>query len=134
MYVSFSSTTLASITVPYIKPMLLGRTFDYSKSIVGNDIFSASIRNNPVKTEHYKTDIKYKMIRSAKDVRDVLDVSGQLSLQVMAGLLDIKGKGSYLKESSESGNIVEVVAIISVQTVRQNIECSRSKHPLLMEV
>ena len=113
--------------------MLLGRTFDYSMSKVGNDIFPASVRNNPEIRDHHKFYIKYRMIRDAKDVRDILDVSGQLSLQVMAGLLDIKGKGSYLKESSESGNIVEVLAIISVQTVRQSIERSLSKYPLLIE-
>lgn len=114
----FSSITWASMTVPYIKPMLLGRTFDYSKSKVGNDIYPAAVRNNPLTTNHYKTHVSYSMIRRAKDIRDVLDVSGQLSVQIMAGLLDIKGRGSYLKDSSESGNFVEVLAKISYQTVR----------------
>lgn len=114
--------------------MLLGRTFDYSMSKVGNNIFPASVRNNPEIRDHHKFYIKYRMIRDAKDVRDILDVSGQLSLQVMAGLVDIKGKGSYVRESSKSGNFVEVLARIYYETVRQNIEHSRFKYLLLIEV
>lgn len=124
-----SSVTLASITVPYIKPMLLGRTFDYSKSKVGNDIYPAAVRQNPLKTNHYKTHITYSMIRSAKDIRDVLDVSGHLSVQIMAGLLDIKGRGSYLKESSESGNFIEVLAKVSYETITKSITDDKKPNP-----
>ena len=42
----FSHVSLATITVPFMKNMILGRTFDYSKSMVGNDIFSQEAQNN----------------------------------------------------------------------------------------
>jgi hypothetical protein len=57
------------------------------------------------------------MIKSNEDVRDVLDVSGQLSLKVMAGVVDVEGRGSYLKSSIESGNTIEVLAQIYYRTV-----------------
>jgi hypothetical protein len=61
------------------------------------------------------------MIKSQKDISDVLDVSGELSVKVMAGLVDVQGKGSYLKSSVTSGNTVEVLAQIYYRTVRFKI-------------
>jgi hypothetical protein len=49
---------------------------------------------------------------------DVLDVSGELSLQVMAGVVNVEGKGGYLKTTSENENSVEVLAQTSFTTVR----------------
>ncbi len=102
-----------------MKPMLLGRTFDYSKSIVGNDIYPEEVRKNPLETNHYETKVTYEVVRSAKERRDVLDISGHLSVQVMSGIVDFKGSGEYLKESFDAGNNVEVVAKIAVLTVRK---------------
>ncbi len=99
--------------------MLLGRTFDYSKSIVGNDIYPKEVWKNPLETNHYLTKVKYKVVRSAKDRREVLDISGHLSVQVMAGVVDFKGSGEYLKESFHTGNNVEVLAKIEFLTVRK---------------
>ena len=97
--------------------MLLGRTFDYSKSAVGIDIYDANVRDNPVVRHHEKSNMKSKLIKSTEDVRDVLDVSGQMSLKVMAGALNVEGKGSYLKSSIESGNTIEVLTQIYYRTV-----------------
>lgn len=97
--------------------MLLGRTFDFSKSVVGNDIYPAKVRNNPVVTNHYETKVNYEVVRSAKERRDVLDISGHLSVQVMAGIVDFKGSGEYLKDAFDAGKNVEVVAKISFLTV-----------------
>ena len=58
------------------------------------------------------------MVKSAKDVMDVLDVSGELSLQVMAGVVNVEGKGAYLKSSSENDNSVQVLAQTYFRTVR----------------
>jgi hypothetical protein len=49
---------------------------------------------------------------------DVLDVSGELSLQVMAGVVNVEGKGAYLKSSSENDNSVQVLAQTYFRTVR----------------
>ena len=108
---------MESITVPYIPTMLLGRTFDYSKSAVGIDIYDASVRDEPVVRHHNKATMKSRIIKTSEDVRKVLDVSGQLSLKVMAGAVDVEGKGSYLKSSIESGNTIEVLTQIYYRTV-----------------
>jgi hypothetical protein len=102
--------------------MLLGRTFDYSKSEVGNDIISEEERQKAQTIPNDRSDIKYKMIKSSEDVRDVLDVSGQLSVKVMAGTVDIEGKGSYLKSSVDSENSVEVMVQVYYKTVRFSVE------------
>ena len=97
--------------------MLLGRTFDYSNSAVGIDIYDASVRDHPVVRRHNKANMKSRIIKTNSDVRKVLDVSGQLSLKVMAGAVNVEGKGSYLKSSVESGNTVEVLTQIYYRTV-----------------
>ena len=98
--------------------MLLGRTFDYSKSEVGNDIISEEERKKAQTILSDRADIKYKMVKSSEDIRDVLDVSGQLSVKVMAGTVDIEGKGSYLKSSVDSKNSVQVMVQVYYKTVR----------------
>ena len=116
-----SSATLASKFVPFINNMLLGRTFDYSKSEVGNDIISEEERKKAQTIRNDRSDIKYKMIKSSEDVRDVLDVSGQLSVKVMAGTVDVEGKGSYLKSSINSENSVEVMVQVYYKTVTKTL-------------
>ncbi|CAB4009544.1 Hypothetical predicted protein [Paramuricea clavata] len=117
----FSSVTLASKFVPFINNMLLGRTFDFSKSEVGNDIISEAERKKAFKVQNDRSDIKYKMIRSSQDVRDVLDVSGQLSVKVMAGTVNVEGKGSYLKSSVDSESSVEVMVQVYYKTVTKTL-------------
>ncbi|CAB4017348.1 Hypothetical predicted protein [Paramuricea clavata] len=116
-----SQSHVESVSVPFIPSMMLGRTFDYSKSAVGVDIYDASVRDNAVVRHVDRSDVKFKMIKSSEDVRDVLDVSGQLSLKVMAGVVDVEGRGSYLKSSIESGNTIEVLAQIYYRTVTKTI-------------
>jgi nicotinic acid phosphoribosyltransferase len=103
--------------VPFINNMLLGRTFDFSKSEVGNDIISEAERKKAFKVRNDRSDIKYKMIRSSQDVRDVLDISGQLSVKVMAGTVNVEGKGSYLKSSVDSESSLEVMVQVYYKTV-----------------
>ncbi len=111
------SSSTHSISVPYIKPMLIGRTFDVSKSLVGGDIFEQSTIDI-TQIPNHQSHTKYKMVKSEKNVRDVLDISGQLSLQIMSGMVNVKGAGRYLKETVSTGNFVEVLAKITYQTVR----------------
>ena len=97
--------------------MIIGRTFDLSRSLIGNDIFEQdTIVLDTTKRE--STNIEYKVVKTQEQVRDVLDVSGQLSLQVMAGLVKIKGEGKYLKETTRGTSFVEVLAKVSFETVR----------------
>jgi hypothetical protein len=99
--------------------MAVGMTFDYSNFAVGKQIFKDNSLQAHTKTvKHYLTTSKFKMLRTRQDMRDVLDISGKLSLQIMAGAVDISGEGKYLKETAISTNFVEVLAKITFETVR----------------
>lgn len=107
----------SSVTLPYIIPMVIGRTYDLSRSLTGNDIFEQNtIQLDTTKRE--STNIEYKVVKTQEQVRDVLDVSGQLSLQIMSGLVKINGEGRYLKETTRGTSFVEVLAKVSFETVR----------------
>ncbi|CAB4009545.1 Hypothetical predicted protein, partial [Paramuricea clavata] len=112
-----SYVSLAQLKVPFINNMLLGRTFDYSKSMVGNDIYSADAQKKKSIQNVGKYEHKFELIDTSSKSMDVLDVSGELSLQVMAGVVEIEGKGSYLKSSTESQNSIQVLAQTYYRTV-----------------
>ena len=112
-----SSLTSASIAVPYIRGMRLGDSFDYSSFKVGNNLIQSDVRNKAVERRNERSYMKFKLIKSQKDKKDVLDISGELSLKVMAGLVDVKGKGAYLKSTTSSGNSVELLVQIYYRTV-----------------
>lgn len=63
------------------------------------------------------TTTEYKVIKTAQDARDFLDISGELSLRIKAGLLNIKGTGSYLKESKSREEYVEILAKSNFESV-----------------
>lgn len=98
--------------------MTLGTTFDYSTSKIGMiKIFGDDLNSHITTVKHSLTTSNFKMVKTSEDVRDVLDISGKLSLQIMSGAVDIKGEGKYLKETSASTSFVEVLAKVTFQTV-----------------
>nr|QNH72539.1 toxin candidate TRINITY_DN19135_c2_g2_i2 [Ceriantheomorphe brasiliensis] len=122
--VSNANAEASSLKVPYMTPMILGRTYDYATNEVGDDIFDQAARDQKHTIKHYRTNIQYKMVNDVKDVQDVLDVSGELSLKVKAGLLDISGSGSYLKEESDKTNFVEVLVKVEFETLTETLHSS----------
>jgi hypothetical protein len=109
--------TTATITVPYIEGMRLGDSFDYSSFKRGNNLIWSDIRSQAIERRSDRSYMKFRLIKSQKDIRDVLDVSGELSVKVMQGLVDVQGKGSYLKSSVKSDNSVELLVQIYYRTV-----------------
>lgn len=106
--------------VPVISQLTkLGTTFDYSKSIVGGTVIfeNDDLEKHTKTVKHYLTTSNFKVVKTNEDVRDVLDISGKLSLQIMSKTVDIKGEGKYLKESGTSTSFVEVLAKVTYQTV-----------------
>nr|QNH72542.1 toxin candidate TRINITY_DN22076_c7_g21_i4 [Ceriantheomorphe brasiliensis] len=101
---------------PYFTPMILGRTFDISKNEVGNDIFNKNARARQKTIRVDSTTIKFKTINDNSDVNDVLDVSGELALQIKGGLVNVEGSGSYVKENRDATNFVEVLAKVKTIT------------------
>jgi hypothetical protein len=51
----------AVLKVPFIDNMMLGRTFDYSKSLVGNDIFSKDAQKSVDSEYNGKFDHKFEV-------------------------------------------------------------------------
>ena len=97
--------------------MRLGDSFDYSSFKVGASLVQSDVRNNAIKRRNDQSYMKFKLIKSQKDKKDVLDISGELSLKVMAGLVDVQGKGAYLKSTTKSSNSVELLVQIYYRTV-----------------
>ncbi|GIY82656.1 uncharacterized protein CEXT_508401, partial [Caerostris extrusa] len=80
------------VNVIYILPMLLG--FEEPESIS-----------------------RYETTKSSEEVRDLLEVSADLSLKVKAGKVDFKGTGSYLKDTSKLGRMIEILTRLKFKTV-----------------
>ena len=97
----------------------LGTTFDYSKSTLGDRVIfeNDDLKKHTKTVKHYLTTSNFKVVKTNEDVRDVLDISGKLSLQIMSGTVKVEGEGKYLKESSTSTSFVEVLAKVTYQTV-----------------
>nr|QNH72537.1 toxin candidate TRINITY_DN16292_c0_g1_i2 [Pachycerianthus borealis] len=107
--------------VPYISPMILGRTFDKSKSQVGVDIYSSENRKKTSCSYVGGTLIWFKQVETQEDKRNLLDISGQLSLQVKAGLVKVDGKGSYLKENASGKKVKEILVRMERKTVKKEL-------------
>jgi hypothetical protein len=108
---------MATMNIPFIQGMQLGDSFDYSTFKVVTNLIQSDIRKKAIERRDDSSNMKFKLIKSQKDVRDVLDVSGELSVKVMAGLVDVQGKGAYLKSSVKSDNSVELLVQIHYRTV-----------------
>ncbi|GFT54795.1 uncharacterized protein NPIL_278631 [Nephila pilipes] len=103
---------MASLTIPYMIPLFLGMTYDARYSRPGVDIFDLKYVDDPVVTEFQQTKSFYKVVTSTADVSNALDITGDLSLKIKSGMLDIAGIGSYLRCTRENLNKVEILATL----------------------
>ena len=101
----------------YTSPTLcLGRTFDAEKSTAAGDLFSAGI---PTKTINVnKFSFKYAVVKNSKDVNDLFDVSGELSLKIKANLLKVEGAGKYINDAKKKEGTTTLLAVMKCTTVR----------------
>ncbi|GFR01087.1 uncharacterized protein TNCT_499601, partial [Trichonephila clavata] len=60
---------------------------------------------------------RYETSDSAEEVRNLLEVSADLALKVKAGKVEFKGTGSYLKDTSKLGRIIEILTRLKFKTV-----------------
>lgn len=110
-----------ALVMLYVLPMLLGRTYDLNNDRVGIDIFPKSAIDNAEVIRRYITDSEYRVVSDTRDARDFLDVSGELSLKVKTGQLNIEGTGSYLKDTTSRSNMVEILVKVHYETVTLTI-------------
>ena len=100
----------------YAAPTLcLGRTYDARNVSAGIDIFPSNIPTKKMNVNHFT--FKYKVVRNSDDVKDLLDISGELSLKVKAGLVKVEGSGKYLTDTDKKEETTELLAVLKCVTV-----------------
>ncbi|KAG8176255.1 hypothetical protein JTE90_021352 [Oedothorax gibbosus] len=112
---------MTQVMLPYILPLLLGRTFNLDKMEVGIDIFPKSVIENPKVIENPVTETHYKVVDNAKESRNLLDVDGSFSLNVKGGLFKAGASGAYLSDTYNRESTVEVAIRAMYRVVTEQI-------------
>lgn len=100
----------------YTSPTLcIGRTYDATNSSAGIDIYPPNIPTKKTNVNRFKFD--YKVVKNNSDAKNLLDISGELSLKVKAGLVRVEGSGRYLTDSSSQEGTTEVLVVLKCITV-----------------
>ncbi len=100
----------------YTAPDLcIGRTYDDTNSAAGIDIFPSNIPTKKININRFT--FKYKVVRNNSDVKDLLDIYGELSLKVKAGLLKVEGSGKYLNDTNTEEGATELLVVLKCVTV-----------------
>lgn len=100
----------------YAAPTLtIGRTFDAEYSKASGDIFSSGIPTKTINVNNFS--FKYTLVENSKDVNDLLDVSGELSLKIKANLLKVEGAGQYVNEAKNEEGTTKLLAVMKCITV-----------------
>ena len=116
VYLSVHSKGEMNIPAYTAPTLCIGRTYDARNTTAGIDIFPA---DNPTKTINVNQfTFKYKVIRNSSDVKDLLNISGELSLRVKAGLVKVEGSGKYLSDTANKEGTTELLAVLKCVTVR----------------
>lgn len=119
-YTLFTAKKKMNSNIPaYAAPTLcIGRTYDARNVSVGIDIFPSNIPTEKIKkmNVNYFT-FKYKVVRNSNDVKDLLDITGELSLKVKAGLVKVEGSGKYLTDTDKKEKTTELLAVLKCVTV-----------------
>ena len=101
----------------HISPTLcLGRTFNNETLSACADLPSSN--DKPPKSMNInKFSFKYQVVKSKKDINDLLDISGELSLRIKANLLKVEGAGQYIKENKVQEGRTNLLAVMKCTTV-----------------
>lgn len=96
--------------------LCIGRTYDSKENRAGIDIFQPEITTKTENVNRFY--FQYKVVESNKDVKDLLNISGDTSLKTKAGIFKVDGVGNYIKNSSMDEKVTEVLAVVKCTTVR----------------
>lgn len=95
--------------------LCIGRSYDANDNRAGLDIFHPDI---PIKTENVNTfSFRYKIVKSNEDVRDLLNISGDISLKIKANIFKVEGAGKYISNNNNEEGTTEVLAVMKCTTV-----------------
>ena len=64
-----------------------------------------------------KYSFTYKVVMDNSDVKDLLDISEDLSLKVKAGIMSVGGAGKYLRDRRNEDGVAELLAVMKCFTV-----------------
>ncbi|CAL1265302.1 unnamed protein product, partial [Larinioides sclopetarius] len=121
---------MAVTVIPYILPLLLGRTFNLDTMQIGVDIFPKDVTTNPVIIQSPVTETSYKVVDNAVESRNLLDVEGSFSLNVKGGLFKAGASGAYLTDKYNRENTVEVAVKATYQTVTEQLAADAKPYDL----
>ncbi|XP_071114327.1 uncharacterized protein [Haliotis cracherodii] len=114
-------------TVAYQTGMSIGRVFDMRTFACGLNIFSRDDIAKTSTVERHSNTVKYSVIKGSRDVNNILGISGDISLKAKAGIIDVEGVGSYLKEDRSQDNVMEILARAQVETVTVSMDDATPK-------
>ena len=101
----------------YASPNLrIGRSYDAQTSKAGIDIYPFG-NIDIEETNVNQFSFEYRVIKNSKDTKDLLNISGELSLKVKAGLVSVSGPGKYLSDNKRTEDTTEVLAVLKCLTV-----------------
>ncbi|GIY35861.1 uncharacterized protein CDAR_404381 [Caerostris darwini] len=119
---------MTTAMMPYILPLLLGRTFNLDTMQIGVDIFPKNVTDNPTIIQNPVTETTYKIVDSAESSRNLLDVEGSFSLSVKGGIFKAGASGAYLTDKYNRENTVEVAIRAVYRTVTEQIPSDAKPH------
>ena len=101
----------------YTSPTLcIGRTFHAQNSEPSSDIFPTDIPTRQINVNRFS--FKYTVVKDSKDVKDLLDLSGELSLKVKANIIKVEGVGDWIKDAKKEEGTTTLLAVMKCATVR----------------
>ena len=101
----------------YASPRLcIDRSYDSQTSEACIDIYP---KENMVieDTKVNQFSFKYRVIKNSKDTKNLLNIPGELSLKVKAGIVSVSGSGKYLRDNKKTEDMTEVLAVLRCLTV-----------------
>ena len=93
----------------------IGRSYDAQTSKAGIDIYPGNIDIEDTNVNQFN--FEYRVLKKSKDTKDMLNISGALSLKVKAGLVPVSGSGKYLRDNKKTEDTTEVLVVLKCLTV-----------------
>ncbi|XP_068683033.1 uncharacterized protein [Montipora capricornis] len=107
--------------------LCIGRSYDAKDNRAGVDLFQPDIH---IKTQDVNTfSFRYKIIKSNEDVRDLLNISGDISLKIKANILKVEGAGKYISNTKKEEGTTEVLAVMKCTTVNETMDGATTAKP-----
>ena len=105
---------------------LIGRTYDAKNNIAGIDIFQPEIKTKSEQVNRFS--FQYKSIESKEDARDLLNISGGISLKIKANIFKVEGAAKYINNSKKDKGVTEILAVMKCTTVRYLKDWAMYRH------